>query len=747
MFEELKKELYAFYLHGDAERAKSFADKCFTIMDSRFRDGMTVLEQKLLQYDVITEEFEPVIFAHTPFFYETGVLTSLSDGARKAKGYGFMQANGWVYNRNEHLFFEQGDDLNYLKKVHSQEKLYLICGPFNDTSQHFNFNFRPYLQIGALKIAEMAKKELKNAKNTEEKEFLRAVVEGMNYLRLMAEKFSKKAEQMLLSETDPKRIENLKLISKTAKRVPWEAPTSFYEALATCAFLRTAFGSLEGVGPNTFGRIDKDIISFYRNDIEKGVITYEEAYNLVTQFLLLWDCHYDHDMEFSGYADHELENTYTLGGVDDDGAPIYNEVTEMFLRATRENVIIFPKIKCRYTKNSPKEYLDEINRSIVKGITTVIIQNDDATISALLRAGRPENEARDYYVSGCWGLACNQEKFDHGSYINLIKPFEFAVHNLTEKRELLHLDFQTFDDCADFEELYKRTVKNCENLIKTKLDVRTRGGQIFHKVDRFPIFSATLENCIEKHADFTMGGAKYNDDYDLVFGLPNIVDSLLAIKTLVFDKKKYTLQQYLDAVRNNWKNNEQMRLEATKCHGWGDGNEDSCTLANRFNNDLFDIYQKQTGAYGGKLHMGHLTYTEIRWWGEKTLATPDGRFSGEFFAQGLTPSRLKKIPSVSSVINSLASLDASTMASNSVVNIMLPGNISLERCEAFLRALSNSAIQSLQLNCVSKQDLLDAQVHPEKYPNLIIRLTGFSVKFTSLTKEWQQEVLSRNFYE
>jgi formate C-acetyltransferase len=95
----------------------------------------------------------------------------------------------------------------------------------------------------------------------------------------------------------------------------------------------------------------------------------------------------------------------------------------------------------------------------------------------------------------------------------------------------------------------------------------------------------------------------------------------------------------------------------------------------------------------------------------------------------------------------MASLDASTMGANSVLNVILPGHISLDRCEGFLRAVAKSAVQSLQLNCVSKQELLDAQVHPEKYPNLIVRVTGFSAKFTSLTKEWQQEVLTRNFYE
>ncbi len=421
----LRKELYSYYLTGDAERSKNFAEKCFAIMDSRFTEDMSVTEQKLLQYDVITEEFDPVVFRYLPYFYETGVLTSLSDGARNAKGHSFIQANGWVYTRNEHLFEEQDKALYERMTIHIDENLYLICGPYNDVCQHYNFNCRPILEAGLKGIYEKAESELSRAKNHDEEEFLKAVCHGMQSLRRMAEKFSDKAKEMLLDEQDEECRNNLLLIEKTAKRVPWEAPETFYEALAALAFLRPAMGSLEGVGPNTFGRLDKDLIRFYHADIKNGVITPEKAYELISQFLLLWDCHYDHDMIMKGYADHELENTYTLGGCNDDGSPLYNEITKMFLRATRENKIIFPKIKCRYSKESPKEYLDEINKSIVKGTSTVLLQNDDATISALLRAGRPVKEARDYYVSGCWGVSTNQEKYDHGSYLNLLKPFEF----------------------------------------------------------------------------------------------------------------------------------------------------------------------------------------------------------------------------------------------------------------------------------------------------------------------------------
>ncbi len=747
MFQALRNELYDFYLRGDVARSKAFAEHCFAILDERVEDGMTVNAQKLLQYDVITEEFDPVIFRHTPFFYETGVLTSLSDGARDAKGHRFLQANGWVYGRNQHLFIDQDESLYQLRRAQTREKLYLICGPYNDTAQHFNFNCRPFLEIGAVGIYEKAKAELSYAENHEEKEFLEAVCHGMLSLRRMAEKFAKKADELLKKETDERCRIHLRMISDTARRVPWEAPKTFYEALATLAFLRTAMGSLEGVGPNTFGRVDKDLIPFYLADVKKGVLTKESAYELICQFLLIWDCHYDHDMIMAGYADHELENTYTLGGCDDEGLPLCNDLTLLFLRATREEKIIFPKIKCRFSKRSPKEYLDEINRSIVKGTSTVLLQNDDATIPALVRAGRPVKEARDYYVSGCWCVATNQEKYDHGNYLNLLKPFEFSLHNLKEKMELVGIHFECFDGCRSFEELYQKTLRNCALVLQAKLDVTRKGGQIFHKADRFPIFSSTLENCMETHKDFTLGGAKYNDDYQLMFGLPNIVDSLLAIKELVWDRKKYTFEELLRAVRSNWEGYEDMRIEATRCHGWGDGSEESSSLADRFNHDLYDICQKCVGTYGGKVHMGHLTYTEIRWWGEATLATPDGRKNGDYFAQGLTPSRLKRIPCVNDVINSMAALDPSVMAANSVVNIILPGNIPLDRCEAFLRAVACTAVQSLQLNCTSKEELLDAQKHPEKYPDLIVRVTGFSAKFTCLSREWQEEVITRNFYD
>ena len=758
----LREELCYYYDKVADKRAEEFCRVCVEEMDRAYEEGMSIWEMKRLQYNTISQMCDPIVFWESPFYYEMGTMAGICDGARDFRGH--KHPGGWVYWKREHLFKEQDRELWEISCRQKKEQFYLICGPYNDTSQHFLFHYRPILAGGLKGIYERAQAELPHAQTETEREFLKSVCEGMLAIKRISEKFAAKAEEMLELSKGKENMEEeirgrLRRIAESAKRTPWEKPESFYEALNTYAFLRKAVGSLEGVGVNSFGRLDVDLYPFYQWDVEAGILTPDEAYELICQFLITFDMHYDHDMKMIAYSDHELENTYVLGGCDEEGRPIYNALTEMFLRAAREEKIIYPKIKCRFSKESPKAYLDEINKAVIAGTSTVLYQNDDATIPAFVRAGRTLKEARDYLIAGCWDICGNgTEKLDSGAYFNLLKVFEYSLHQKTDKMQEVGIVFRPIDDAKDFEEVYRITLENIRVLLEERVRITRCGGQIWDQVDVLPVFSSTLESCLKKRKDYTAGGAKYRDEHYYCFGLPNIVDSLLAIKELCFDSEeenrenaprgKYSLGQLLTAVRSNWAGFEKMRIEATRCHGWGDGSEESTGLANCLNKDLYAMMQATPGTYGGKIQLGHLTYTEIRWWGEKTLATPDGRKAGEYFAQGLTPSRLKHIPSVTSVINSLAGLDGSMMGGNSVVNIILPSDkITLDLCEAFLRAAAGSALQSLQLNCATKEQLLDAQKHPEKYPDLIVRVTGFSAKFTSLSPEWQQEVLTRNFYE
>ena len=742
-YSELRNEIKNYYSTASYENAKKYLEGGTKKLDELYDENMSSYDMKVLQYKTITDIMEPVLFENAPFYYETGIIPGFSDGARDY--HGSKHIGGWTYWKNYHKFIEQDKELWDLKNRQRSELFYLICGAYSDDAQHFQMNCRPIFEKGLKGVYKDAQEALNNTDNAVEKQFLSAICEGLLCVKRISEKFADKADELL--KTQPNNT-NLKRISISARRCPWEKPESFYEALNTYAFMRKVIGSLEGIGPNSFGRVDMDLLPFYEADIKSGKITKDEAFELISQFLIIFDCHYDHDSEMVGYADHELENTYVLGGCDKDGNPLFNDLTKMFLKATNEEKIIFPKIICRFSANSPKEYLDLIDEPVILGTSTILYQNDDSTIPALINNGISEDDARDYVVTGCWGLQtnCCGCKND-GSYVNMLKAFEYQIHNRTDMMKEVGMHFNIIDNAEDFEEVYKITCDNINTLFMERNRITGIGGHIWEQVDPLPIFSSLYCDCIKNRSDITNNGSRYNDDNYMCVGFPNIVDSLLAIKTLCFDKKKYTLKEVLNAVRNNWDGYDEMRLDAIHCCGWGDGSKESCALAKRFNTDLYNMLSELTGQYGGRVNLGHLTYTELRFWGEKTLATPDGRYNGDYISQGLTPSRLKKIPFVTDVINTMAALNKEELSGNNVLNIILPGTTPLDVCEAFLRTAASTAVEALQLNCVSKETLLDAQKHPEKYPDLIVRVCGFSAKFTSLSPEWQQEVITRNFYE
>ncbi len=749
--QELVKELQAYYWNEVDALADALREKCEAILDAMhpnpLAEGNNAHTLKEDQYRVIAENFTPKLFHNSPFYYDMSSMWSRCDGACNSRGH--IHCGAWLHRRRHDLCIDQDPEMAERFFAQKKELLYNVCGTYIDEYQHYGFNYRPIFETGMKGIYERAKAGLETAETQKEYAFLHSVCEGLLSVKRISERFGEEAEKRLQTATDAGEIFRLKRIATSAKRTPWEAPQTFYEALNTLAFFRKVIGTLEGVGVNTFGRVDMDLYPFYERDLQNGTLTKEEAYELIVAFLLTWDCHYDHDMKMVGYSDHELENTYTLGGCDAQGKPVYNELTDMFLQATREYKIIYPKIKCRISASSPKAYLDAINRDVINGTSSVMYSNDDAMIPAIVRSGKPLEEARDYIESGCWDIVLlGKEKSDCGGYFNALKVFEFILHNRQDKMQTVGLQFDLFDGATSFEALYQTFLDGIKKLLTDRNRIMKKGRIIHDQINPLPIFSSTLDDCIAKKRDSKSGGGRYNDDKLYIIGLPNIVDSLIAIKQLCFEQKKYTLDEMLAAVRANWDGYEHIRRDALKCPCWGDESQTSNAMARRFNDDLYALCRQLDYVYGGKTELGHLTYTEIKWWGLQTLATPDGRYSGDYFSQGLTPSRLRKIPAVTSVLNSMKAIDTSTMYGNSVMNIILPSTrMSLDVAEGFLRALCQCGVQSLQLNCTTKEQLLDAQKHPENYPNLIVRVCGFSAKFTALSPEWQDEILTRNFYD
>ena len=231
-----------------------------------------------------------------------------------------------------------------------------------------------------------------------------------------------------------------------------------------------------------------------------------------------------------------------------------------------------------------------------------------------------------------------------------------------------------------------------------------------------------------------------------VAGFANYVVAMLAIKTLCFDKKIITLKEYLEVVRNNWEGNEELLYKVRHCPHYCDNTEESNALSNRLHNDLYRALDGIENEHGGSFILNYYAYREFILMAKDIRATPDGRRNGEMFAQGIGPSKYHKADSLADVVESICNLDREKFTVGAL-DIVLPfGKTTNEQVVMMLKAFAKEGIKYLQINCVSADDLKEARKHPEQYQHLVVRVTGFSAKFVSLSPEFQEEIMKRYTY-
>lgn len=740
MYHELQQELQAFYAILD-EKAFVFNEKCSQRLEESFDERASSYQQKALQYQTIAELCQPVLFKNCRYYYETATMNASTQGegenSRSEKAP--LHPGGWLYRKNRHMFVDQDPELFQNSRI----PFYSWCGEYGDFRWHFAFNIEPVFACGLRGLYEKAEMQLKDAVG-EERDYLESTLVGLLAARHMCEKFSLLAREKLESVRDGAERRRLEIIAEAAARTPWEAPQNIYEALNTILLLTKVIAGLDGVNLTAMGRYDLILYPFYRRDLEQGTFTGEEIYDLICEFLMVLHNHVDHDEKHQGTHNYE-SYVYTLGGCDAQGNPVYNELTQMFLRAHREHKLIFPKIKCRYGKNSPKEYLDAINADVLRGRTYILYQNDDAMIPALVKAGISLEDARNYCLLGCWEPVINEATNEHCGYVNLLKILELSLYGDWHHPEL---EITPLGDAADFGEAYRITIENFANTLRHKCHAAYRGRRIWSRVDPLMLISSAYDSCIENRKDYTAGGTRYHLDEVICSGIVNVVDSLLVIRELCFEKKLCTLPELIFALGKNWEGYEALRNAALGCRHWGDESEESGSLMARVCHDLYEIAKTIPVLYGGRVTLGYMLYLEMYRWCSSLRATPDGRRSGDYFERGFTPSRLHPQHGATSVVNCMKWVDGSEIAANSVMNVTIP--LKPEHSGVFgdyLRASAESGIGAFQINCVTREELLAARENPEAHRDIVVRVCGYSAQFVSLSDEVQTEFLSRNFYE
>lgn len=712
-----------------------------------------IMELKSRGYERMAEALVPHIFPQIPFYRK---FADLSNGTNTG-----VAPGSWLMNRNIHIYRdvdpEKYDHFTACNR-HGLHLSYNLHDHYHHSVPHINI-----LGHGLKYYYEEAQKELANTSDPEEQQFLKCSMTGLLALRRLSERFGEKADELLKTEQNPEYRENLKKISAVSRKVPWEKPETFYEALACINYTRHAIQTFEGLSlAGHLGLLDRMLYPYYVRDIEKGILTKEQARKYLTQIMI--DPHMQSYVE--SFCDDEDDirpwNRIThlddkvspifLGGYDENHNTVCNDITFMIMDIHKENRFLFPKLNLRVTKDSPQEYLEKIAEFYLDELNTIAVINDETVIAAQMKAGKRYEDVCNYVNSSCWELVVEGCEHSAGAncYFNLTKALDLCITPDPEACEAIGSKPKMLDGAASFEEVLERYLSFTADEIRKMCDVFNTNGRQFPNVAPGPMFSACLNDCIKNHKDYSQCGGRYNPHGLPMMALANAVDSLLVIKHLCFEKKVCTLDKLLEVVRSNWagEEGEELRRQALQVSScYGDNTDESNSLAKRILDNARNAAKDIPTDRGGKFQPGLYSAPELIKWGKLTNATPDGRHSGDVISTGMNPSKIKGKHLVTDTLNMLPALDMTDFPACASLDITLPTNgITKESMVALLKSFIALGGMHFQANTVTRKTLEDAMVHPENHLDLYVRIYGLSLRFVTLTDEWKQELITRPDY-
>ena len=705
--------------------------------------GFDALDARRESYRLMREHFYPILFADSPFYCECGVNGGWS-GARPGRA---VDSLCWKF------FKEQGlvpDEAFELLRIRSKARLTLSCGPFVDNG-HQVPPFRTIYRKGFSGVRDEVAAALEKCPEDDPRgrKELEVALYGLDTIHELQLAFAKKAEAMLAQSGNLtiRQSNNLRRIAEAAKRCPWEPPRTFFEALNAMWFIREVLGYVDGLGNQALGHPDAWCIDFYRADLVAGRITEAEMRDLVARFVIYADCHEAGSEPVDSYDDQEVEIQLTLGGCQADGKPVWNELTKAFLQAHFACDCVYPKMFCRFSSESPAEYLLTIGAQIMKGHSVFTLLNDERHIANSLGYGFTLAEARDYVGGGCWeGYVDSATDVDDANYVSLMKILEMTIHRDPELEKKAKVVIDPIDDAKSFEEVRDTVMRNVIRFYRSLIGYATRYGAAGARVFPHPVFSMCLDGGLETRRDTTEGGVRFHPKvYTLAF-FGSFVDSLMAIRQLCFVDRTCTLGEFLAAVRSNWTGprGEELRRAVLNAPYWGDNAPETNRLAAGVIRSVYDGVDGFVNEHCGPIVLDIYVYREFMYWGKELKATPDGRRDGDRLSQGMSPSEFRCKSAATTVINAIGSLPHELVYQSNTNLTFEPSAVSPEIFASVFRVYAKKGAHEIQPNCTSVEELLEAQRHPERYQHLIVRVCGFSARFVSLSKRWQDEVIARH---
>ena len=632
----------------------------------------------------------------------------------------------------------------------------------------------------------------------------RAMLAGIEGVLIFAERHAQEALKMSVTEKDPQRKKELFQIYQNCSRVPYFPSGTLWEALQAYWFTYCMVNSGGEFVP--LGRVDQNIYPYYKADMDAGRFTREEARDLLGSFLAKCNericqdtkkCEnrydfgvfsqgvppqYANDMEETGghesgsYDSRNLmwkddddpysENNFNfgqsandwlmnmvIGGLRPDGEDGTNEVSFELLNLRFEMDFLMPTLSARVSKKTPEAFWKALAECLKHAQGEPAIYNDDLIVPGFVDIGVPIEDARNYTNDGCWECLIPGKSHFSYAHVQNLRCLEWV---LTRGKTLLTGEQEGIDtgDLAqyqDFESFYEAYCRQVNSQIDMQVEKRLENLGLSSMVAPDPLMSSLFENCIRKGRDLTDRAiVPYTFHLVLITGLSDTVDSLAAIRKLVFEDKTATLEDFRDAVMNNWEGYEELLHKVrTQCPKYGNDNEDADEMLLRVLKD----FEVQVGTWRERQHeimvpCGIGTFENYAALGWNLSASPDGRKAREALAPNYAPVPGMDIQGPTAVIKSATKPELLKYYCGCPLDISLnandfQGEAGTLRMVGILKSFCDLGGCIATITTCDIEELQDARIHPEKHRNLMVRMGGLSAYFIAMSPAQQENIIQR----
>ena len=642
-------------------------------------------------------------------------------------------------------------------------------GKLNSGDAHLAVDYEQLLKIGLVgyeKRVRQLKAELDLCvpENIDKYVFYKAVLIVIEAVKTYADRFSLLAQEMTENAQSHRKDELLE-ISNICSKVPYEPASSFKEAIQSVWFIQLILQIKSNGHSLSYGRFDQYMYPYLKADLEKGVITDEEAVELLTNLwikTLTINKVRSQAHTFSSAGSPMYQNV-TIGGQTPDKKDAVNKLSFLVLKSVAQTRLPQPNLTVRYYNGLNKEFLDECIEVMKLGTGMPAFNNDEIIIPSFIDLGVKEEDAYNYSAIGCvetavpgkWGYRCTGMSYQNFPRI-LLAVMNDGVDVTSGKRFVKGYGY--FRDMKSFEELQDAWDKSIREI--TRLSVIVENAvDLASERDVPDILCSTLtQDCIGRGKTIKEGGAVYDFISGLQIGIANMADSLAAIKKLVFEEKKITPQQLWDALQDDFMSEENQKIQSMLINEAPKyGNDDD--YVDQLVVEAYDSYineikkypstRYQRGPVGGIRYAGTSSISANVGQGYGTMATPDGRKAHTPLAEGCSPAHAMDKNGPTAVFKTVSKLPTHEITGGVLLNQkvtpqMLATEENKEKLEMIIKTFFNRLHgYHVQYNVVSRETLIDAQKNPEKHRDLIVRVAGYSAFFNVLSRATQDDIIER----